>query len=129
MRIPASIFLKELGGSPNMSNLLKRYIYVLMLQLTQAATCIHFHEIGPRLARWLLMSHDRAHKDIFFLTHNYLSQMLGVRRSGVSIAAKTLQEQNIISYVRGKIHILNRKGLEEASCQCYTNMNEFYNRM
>jgi len=126
LSIPADQFQCALLDCPGLSDLLMRYIYVLMQQLTVASACLHFHEIEPRLARWLLMTHDRAHGDRFYLTHAFLAQMLGVRRSGVSVAAEALQKKQLIQYARGHVNVLDRKGLEAASCQCYCSMTESY---
>jgi CRP-like cAMP-binding protein len=126
LRIPSALFKQELLSSPALLRSLKRYLYVVMAQLSQSAACTHFHEIEPRLARWLLMTHDRAHADHFHLTHEYLAEMLGVRRSGVSIAAAALQARGLISYSRGQIYILDRAGLEQAACECYAVLQADY---
>ena len=126
LRMTGSDFTRLVGRSPAMYRILDRYLYVLMAQLTRSSACTRFHEIQPRLARWLLMTHDRAHADHFHLTHEFLADMLGVRRSGVSIAAGALQLRNLIGYSRGEIRILNRKGLESASCECYDAMLRDY---
>lgn len=120
LRVSSALFKQQMQDSPALLRVLKRYLYVLMAQLSQSAACTHFHEIEPRLARWLLMTHDRAHADHFYLTHEYLADMLGVRRSGVSIAAGALQQRKLISYSRGEIKILDRAGLESTACGCYT---------
>jgi CRP-like cAMP-binding protein len=126
LRIPVAQFQGELLASPVLVILLNRYIYILMQQLAQSTVCIHFHEIEARLARWLLMTNDRAHEDTFFLTHVNLARMLGVRRSGVSIAASELRKKSLLSYARGTIKILDRDGLEAASCSCYRAMVGHY---
>lgn len=126
LRIPHAQFTRDCRDLPSMLRLLDRYLYVLMAQLTQSTACTRFHEIEPRLARWLLMTHDRANADHFHLTHEFLADMLGVRRSGVSIAAAALQLKKIIRYSRGDISIINRTGLEAAACKCYGAMVEDY---
>ncbi|MDP1788109.1 MAG: Crp/Fnr family transcriptional regulator [Nitrosomonas sp.] len=129
LRMTAAQFQHELRNSPCMLSTLNRYLYVLVMQLSQTAACTHFHEIEPRLARWLLMTHDRAHADHFHLTQEYLADMLGVRRSSITIAAGKLQQQKLISYIRGEINILDRKALEAASCACYNILNDHYVRL
>ena len=119
LRIDATIFQRELMQMPVLHNRINRYLYVQMTQLARTVSCIHFHEIELRLAKRLLMSHDRSHTDYFSLTHQVLADMLGVQRSAVSIAAASLQQKNIIHYSRGTIHVLSRAGLEAASCPCY----------
>ena len=104
---------------PHLQHVLQQYLYVQLTQLAQSAACAHFHELSPRLARWLLMSHDRAHSSSFYLTHKFLADMLGVRRSGITVAAGIMQQQQLISYSRGMITILNRKALQSMSCECY----------
>jgi CRP-like cAMP-binding protein len=119
MRMKEAPFLKEFRQNPALQRELHRYTYVLMAQVTQTAACNRFHVIEARLARWLLMTHDRMQANPFRLTQEFLSHMLGVRRVGVTKAARALQHNKLISYSRGNITILNRKGLEAASCTCY----------
>jgi len=119
MRMKATPFLKELRRSQPLQRELHRYTYTLMAQITQTAACNRFHVVEARLARWLLMTHDRMQSNPFRLTQEFLSDMLGVRRVGVTKAARTLQQNKLISYSRGNITILDRKGLEAAACSCY----------
>jgi CRP-like cAMP-binding protein len=122
LRISAAKFRRELRDSGRLRHVLGRYLFLRIAQLLQMGPCTRFHQIEPRLARWLLMTHDRAQSDHFRLTHLYLAEMLGVRRSGVTVAAGALQARKLIHYARGEITILDRAGLEAASCTCYASM-------
>ena len=104
---------------PGFRRLLHRYVLVQHGQVARTAACNGRHDIPQRLARWLLMAHDRAGADTYPMTHEFLSMMLGVRRAGISVAAGTLQKAGLIRYTAGKITIADRAGLENASCECY----------
>jgi CRP-like cAMP-binding protein len=118
-RMGVGPFQRELARSAALKRLLKHYLYVLMAQMVASAGCLRFHLIGPRLARWLLLSQDRAHQDHFHVTHEFLAYMLGVRRVGVTLAAGGLQRSGLIAYHRGELTVLDRAGLEAAACSCY----------
>lgn len=118
-RIGRAPFLRELASSTGLRKTLHRYLYVVMVQLATASACQRFHGLAPRLARWLLMSHDRAHLDHFHVTHEFMALMLGVRRVGVTVAAGAMQARGLIRYHRGELTVLDRPALEALACSCY----------
>jgi CRP-like cAMP-binding protein len=126
MRMNAAQLRKETSNGSSLHNILLRYAHSLLTQVSQSAACNRFHLASTRLARWLLMTHDRVEGDEFRLTQEFLSHMLGVRREQVTLAAGALQQKRLISYTRGRIKILNRAGLEAASCKCYATVREEY---
>lgn len=128
-RIKTSDFQQTLADSPGLRRLVARYLAFRVEQLTLAAACERFHEIGPRLARWLLMSHDRAQGDTFHVTHQFLAFMLGVRRVGVTLAASELQRQGLITYRRGELTVLDRLGLQLRACSCYSRNQRVYDQL
>jgi len=129
LRMSRAGFRRQLEASSALRRQLARYLYVLMYQLAKSSACTHFHQTSPRLARWLLMTHDRAHANHFHLTHAFLADMLGVRRSSVSLAAAEMQRGGLIAYSRGEITILDRAALERAACPCYEAERADYARL
>jgi CRP-like cAMP-binding protein len=122
-------FRRQLAEIPALRDCINHYIYVLMTQLTQTAGCNRFHLLEQRVARWLLMTSDRAHAPTFSMTHEFLAFMLGVRRVGITEAASALQARKLIGYRRGVITILDRKGLERGACSCYRSDLSTYSRI
>jgi hypothetical protein len=120
LRLPAGGFARELIAHPVLRAAVLRYCYAVVRQTAQTAACTHYHPIEARLARWLLMMQDRTRDASFYLTHEFLGLMLGVRRVGVTQAAGALQRRRLIGYRRGAITVLDRRGLEAVSCRCYS---------
>jgi CRP-like cAMP-binding protein len=129
LRLGAQILRQETAGGGPLHDVLLRYTQGLMNQIAQSAACNRAHSIDERCARWLLMTHDRAGSDRFPLTQEFLAQMLGVRRAGVSAAASILQRAGFIRYSRGMMRIIDRSGLESAACGCYRTVREEFERL
>ena len=128
-RITAAAFRLELNRSTALRRIVNRYVYVLMAQLASSAACLRFHRIDQRLARWLLMTRDRAHADRFPVTHAFLAYMLGVRRVGITTAASALQRRGLIEYHRGDLTVVNPDRLKSLACSCYAADRRAYDRL
>jgi CRP-like cAMP-binding protein len=128
-RMRADTFQDALESNPSFVLLLKRHSLALFNQAAQSVACNRLHTLEARCARWLLMTHDRMRMESFFLTHEFLSYMLGVHRPAVTLAAGTLQRAGLIRYTRGHVTVLDRSGLESASCACYERTRANYNRL
>jgi CRP-like cAMP-binding protein len=126
LRIRAEALREEFNRGGRLQTALLRYTHALMAQISQSVVCNARHAIEGRLARWLLMYHDRIKRDEFLLTHEFMANMLGVRRAGVSMVANNLQKMGFIEYKRGRIKILDRQGLEAFTCECYPAVKENY---
>jgi CRP-like cAMP-binding protein len=129
LRMAAAPFRLEFDRNPPLQQALYRYMYALMAQISQTAACNRFHDVEPRLARWLLMTRERVMSDEFRLTHEFLAHMLGMRREGVTQAATTLKTRKLIAYRRGEIRILDVRGLEDAACSCYQIVRKAFERV
>ena len=128
-RIKSKAMLDEFKRGGEFQHLLLRYTQVLITQISQTAVCNRLHSVEQRLCRWLLMTHDLAQSDELQMTHEFISNMLGVRREGVTMAARRLQEKGMISYVRGHIRILDRPQLLSHVCECYQVVKDEHRRL
>jgi CRP-like cAMP-binding protein len=127
-RMESERFCRELASTPALQHEIDRYVCVYLNQLAQSAGCTRFHVVEARLARWLLMTQDRARSENFHITQEFLAFMLGVRRVGVTKAASALQHRGLIRYHRGDITVLDRRGLKAAACGCYKADRQTYDR-
>lgn len=128
-RLPASVLLKETRRGGPLSDALHRYALALFSQMAQLATCNRLHTIEQRCCCWLLMTHDRVEGDSFYVTHEFLAEMLSARRAGVTVIAGALQDAGLIKYQRGEVTIRNRKGLEKRACECYGIVRHEFDRL
>jgi len=126
LRMTAPALQKEYAASNALHRGMFRFNQSLMGQIAQSAACNRFHRAEMRLARWLLVTRDRLRSENFFLTHQFLALMIGVRRARVTTAAGNLARRRLISYSRGNIRILDSKGLQAASCECYETVKAMY---
>ncbi|MDQ3802412.1 MAG: Crp/Fnr family transcriptional regulator [Acidobacteriota bacterium] len=124
VRMAADAFREAARGDGPLHDLLHLYTYALLTQMSLSIACNRFHNVEKRFARWLLVIHDRVDSDEFLLTQEYISRMLGAHRPHVTTAARDLQNAGLINYSRGRLTILNRHGLEKASCGCYRDGKE-----
>lgn len=127
--LSAENFKRHLAEIPRLHEVLGHYTQALFTQISQSAACNRLHPATERMSRWLLMTHDRVGKDDFELTHEFLAQMLGVRRATVSEVAAGLQREGLIQYARGRIHITDRAALEDRACECYRIIRQEYKRL
>ncbi len=119
LRMKAEQFKRELAHSPSMRAVMLLYVHAFFNQVAQSAACNRFHSLQQRCCRWLLMTHDRMQSNEFLLTQEFLANLLGVQRTGVTAAASALQQAGLIHYKRGAVTIIDRRGLEARSCECY----------
>jgi CRP-like cAMP-binding protein len=129
VQVPAAPFVRASKAGGTLDRLLRCYALYRLRRANQTGACNSLHSVEERMSRWLLMAHDRAGKEEFLLTHEFLSELLGVRRQTVSITAGTLQRAGFITYRRGILRMLDREGLEAASCECYEVMKQLYDRI
>ena len=129
LRMKASVLKAEFDRGGKLQEYLLRYAHALMSQISQSVVCNVRHKIDGRLARWILMYQDRAEREELRLTHEFMANMLGIRRAGVSMVAHRLQQAGFIDYKRGNIKVLNRKGMEDMTCECYPVVKAEFDRL
>jgi CRP-like cAMP-binding protein len=125
----ADVFRAEMGRQTGMASQVERYTTALFSQVSQQVACNGLHSVEQRCARWLLLTHDRVGKDEFPMTHEFLAQMLGVRRATVTVTAGILQKAGFVEFSRGRVAVVDREGLESGACECYGVTREVYDRL
>jgi len=128
-KIKAHRLVEEFERAGTLHTKISRYLQAHLVQTAQTAACNRLHDIAERLARWLLMCHDRMEADNFSITHEFLGHMLGTPRSTVTLAAGILNKAGLIAYSRGKVVVKDRKGLEKAACECYQTIRKEFDRL
>jgi hypothetical protein len=129
LKIETRVLEREARRMPALQHSLARYQVAFQFQTSQSVACNGLHALRERCCRWLLMTHDRAAGDDFKLTHEFLGAMLGVRRPGVTQTLQELKEAGLLTYNRGEIQIIDRKGLEQQSCECYAAVSKEYAKL
>jgi CRP-like cAMP-binding protein len=129
LEVPAQALRKEFLSRPGLRSTCLRYTQTLLAQISQTAVCNRLHSMEQRLCRWLLLCLDRTNRHELHITQELLANMLGGRRESVTVAAGHLQDANVIHYCRGRIHILNRRGLEAIACECYAAVTAEFRRL
>ena len=129
LRMEADALREETRGGSPLNEMLLRYTQALLVLVSQSTACNRLHTAEERLCRWLLMTQDRVGADQFPITQDFMADMLGVRRPTVSLVASTVQRAGLIRYSRGKMKVVDRPGLEAASCECYAKVKEEFNRL
>lgn len=129
LKLSGSAMLEEFARGGEFQQLLLRYTLALITQISQTAVCNRLHSVEKRLCRWLLMTHDLVHSDELQMTQEFISNMLGVRREGVTHAAASLQQRGLISWGRGNIKVMDRPGLEKSVCECYGVVRDEHRRL
>ncbi|WP_199333640.1 Crp/Fnr family transcriptional regulator [Oculatella sp. FACHB-28] len=129
LKIDARVLLKEFDSNKDLRDVMLRYTQAFIAQISQTTACNSLHKLDQRLARWLLEVHDRVEADEIALTQEFIADMLGVRRAGVTQTAQALQDRRLIRYQRGHIHVLDRPGLEASACECFHTVKEEYDRL
>jgi CRP-like cAMP-binding protein len=128
-KAPALFVLKEFESSPDVMHLMLRFTQALITQMSQVAVCNRHHPIEQQLSRWLLLNFDRIDAHVLVITQEKMSSLLGVRREGITRAAGLLQEQGLIQYNRGHLHLIDREGLHTNACECYDVVKQEYEKL